>query len=85
MTLRLLIQSIEGKDDDLKNTLQLEVTGSKAGTLISSPIAGTNNKWDPMFKVDCSREDYLIFNLYRLKESKRRIIAKSVLNCFAFI
>ena len=52
---------------------------------MSLPIAGTSNIWDPMFKVDSSRNDYLNIHLLRLKDSTKRVIATTALNCLAFI
>ena len=86
MTLRLLIQRVDSKEEFIVNsTLQLEVLGSKAGPLESTPIAGSGNIWDPMFKVDSSHSDCLTILLHRLKHEKRVVVASTYLNCAAFI
>ena len=63
MTLRLHIYGVNSSQL-INKKLRIEVQGSKAGNLLSSPSDGPRPEWKPSFRIDCSDQDNLNFILY---------------------
>jgi hypothetical protein len=78
MTLNMQVKQLTDYHAE-HHTIQLEVSGGKAGTL-KSPLSHEHT-WNPAFIIDASHNDNLTFSLFSLTQTRRDIIGSAVLCC----
>lgn len=71
MTLRLEVQGIHELGLE-EGSVWMEVSGSKAGALVSDRVNAEQCGWEPAFRVDCSRNDSLKFIAFHSHKGKKQ-------------